>query len=68
MFHQRVIALFPSIERFVTEEANDIVGVGLDWIIEESGFRKLCRRQQRQQLVKQAAYIIWRQPFVRPFH
>lgn len=42
MFGQGIIALFPSIDILVAEETGDVIGVGLNRVIKESCFRKLC--------------------------
>jgi hypothetical protein len=41
MLYQRIIIFLPSIKRSMTEEAGDIVGVALSWVVEETGFCNL---------------------------
>ena len=41
MLDQRIIILLPSIQRFMAEEASDVVGVALSWVVEETRFREL---------------------------
>lgn len=53
MFRQRVVILFPSIKRSVAEETRDIVGIGLEGMIKETGFGKLnaCQKVPRNKSV-----------------
>lgn len=44
MFRQRVVILFPPVQRFVAKETCDVIGVVLLWIVEEAGFCKLDAR------------------------
>jgi len=41
MLYQWVIIFLPSIERFMAEEAGDIVWVAMSREVEETSFRKL---------------------------
>jgi hypothetical protein len=41
VLNQRIIIFLPSIQRFMAEEAGDIVGVALSWVVEETCFREL---------------------------
>ena len=43
MLIQRIIALFPSIDVLMAEEASDIIRIDLGRVIEESCFCKLRR-------------------------
>jgi len=41
MFRQRIVILFPTIQRPVAQEAGDIIGICWGGMIEESSFREL---------------------------
>lgn len=53
MLGERIVALFPPIERLVAEEASNVVGVGLDRVIEESCSRKLQEVVSRMTINRQ---------------
>jgi hypothetical protein len=42
MLDERIIALFPSIERLAAEKASNVVWIDLIWVVEETCFRKLA--------------------------
>jgi hypothetical protein len=41
MFHKRIVPLLPSIEGFMAQETGDIIGVGLEGVVEETCFCQL---------------------------
>ena len=67
MFSQRIIIFLPSIERFMTEKARDIVRIALSRVVEETGFGKLNARQRTSQATNTyRTNLFCRQKFVRP--